>query len=173
MFTKYPSHRNIQWKILKSSIQILLSNVNCTVQRWSCALVSGTCSNQPSNKPLCVQSHSWSRTELQIQDTTRAKSTMCMCNCVMCGIKSCDESAVRRGMMLYSKIHRDIPLQSKEQRFVLWNPLSLCFFFLPFPFSFSTRPSHTGWLWWSWTDSKPTACQSTVKRQFQMSLQQL
>lgn len=24
----------------------------------------------------------------------------------------------------------------------------------------SARPSHTDWLWWSWTDSRPATCQS-------------
>lgn len=178
MSTKYPGHRNIQWKILKISIKVLLSSFTVLYKgdcvHWS---VEHAVTNL-LNKPLPVTSlkPNWA----PIQNMTGAKTTT-VCAWVMCGIKSCDESAVRQGMMLYSKIHKDIniTITGRENCFGELTSLSLGFLSLPFSISLllcyclvSTTPSHTDWLWWSWTDSKPTACRSTVKRQFQTSLQQ-
>lgn len=139
-------------------------------------LVSKTCCNQSLSHLLPV---TYLKNYLQAPIPNMWSGQRLLYACVMCGIKSFDVSAVSQGMMLYNKIHKDITLRSQTERCVLGIYFSVArivvssFFNLPFyQLPPLTTPSHTDWLWLSWTGSRPTACQLTVKRQSQTSLQQ-
>lgn len=146
-------------------------------------LVGGTCCNQLLSQVASSHISDAVPTKCAPNPKYVIGTTSTLCRWTMCGIKSIDASAVSQGMVLYNKIHKDITLRTQAERYCFGEFTSLSLsslFLLFFPISFfstttslhSTTPSHTDWLWWSWTGSRPTACQSTVRRQSQTSPQQ-